>query len=634
MTDTSSATDGAPQQAIFISYRRDDTSGHTGWLYDSLRDHFGAPRLFRDIDAIAPGANFVDAIQESVLGCGALLAIIGREWPDCTNPDGGRRLDDPEDFVRLEIASALEHGVAIIPVLVEGAHMPSSRDLPEPLTELAQLNALEISDSRFDYDVGRLIERLDALVGAPPTAPQGWRPRLRRAMTPWRAIALAILVAAAVVGGALVLPGDGSPSVRPMTGDFNIAVAGFGNLDAQGQATDSPDGLALAQSVHDQLSNALETLGDSGFDVQLRPPEETGVLKGSTREARADAAEATARRIRADVIVYGTLEASVPGRFTPEFFLSEGKLENAEELLGQHELGTSIEIAGDITRNPVARKTLRDQLLGRTQATAEFVVGLSHYALGQFQPALDRFKTAEDADGWDDRDGKEVLYLFLGNAALKLDQLDEAAQQYNRALELNPEYSRAQVGAAEVVFHRSRDNCEAGGVDRDGLTRTVDMFNGALSARLQPALSDIPTKVSFGEGRAHLCLSQAQVADHWADARREFDQVVAEFDKGNKRVTDMAAEAHANLGFIDLPAAGDADAADRYRRAATEYQRAAEITRQQDRKAFFFSMLGFISGRLGETAKAEQAYREAIRLAPDDATRTRYEESRRQLQPR
>ena len=147
---------------IFISYRRDDTAGHTGRLYDRLSDHFGPDQVFMDVDTISPGRDFVDAVQNAVGACDGLVAIIGREWLTISDAAGARRLDDPEDLVRLEITTALERGIRVVPVLVQGTQMPGAADFPDGLKELARRNAQEISDRRFHSDVQRLIEALEA----------------------------------------------------------------------------------------------------------------------------------------------------------------------------------------------------------------------------------------------------------------------------------------------------------------------------------------------------------------------------------------------------------------------------------------------------------------------------------------
>lgn len=145
---------------VFVNYRREDASGYAGRLYEWLSDRFGPSRVFMDISALRPGADFVRAIESEVAACEAVLVVIGRQWLDCS-ADGRRRLDDPHDFVRLEIASALSRDALVIPVLVEGAAMPREKDLPDDLKPLARRHALEVSDGRWEYDAGRLIETLE-----------------------------------------------------------------------------------------------------------------------------------------------------------------------------------------------------------------------------------------------------------------------------------------------------------------------------------------------------------------------------------------------------------------------------------------------------------------------------------------
>ncbi len=148
---------------IFISYRRDDSIGHTGRLYDLLSQHFGRAHVFMDIDTIGPGENFAEVIEKTCDTCEVLLAVIGHSWESVTGQNGIRRLDDPEDFVRLEIGHALEKGLRVVPVLVDGAQMPDAKDLPPDLKNLALRNAWEINDKRFHHDVGQLVEALEKM---------------------------------------------------------------------------------------------------------------------------------------------------------------------------------------------------------------------------------------------------------------------------------------------------------------------------------------------------------------------------------------------------------------------------------------------------------------------------------------
>jgi hypothetical protein len=152
---------GSWSGGIFISYRRDDSAPQAGRLYDHLSAHFGVERVFMDVDTIRLGEDFTRKIRDSLHVTDALLAVIGKRWSETRDDAGARRIDDPNDFVRTEIAIALERGTAVIPVLVGGAKMPREHELPSALAPLARLNAIDVSDSRFTTDVRVLIESLE-----------------------------------------------------------------------------------------------------------------------------------------------------------------------------------------------------------------------------------------------------------------------------------------------------------------------------------------------------------------------------------------------------------------------------------------------------------------------------------------
>ena len=145
---------------VFISYRRQETSHLAGRLYDRLADRFGEDRVFMDVDSIEPGLDFSDAIQQAVGSSDVLLALIGRGWLTATDEDGRRRLDDPDDIVRLEIEAALERGIRVIPLLAESATMPRRQDLPDSLAALVRRNAVRLSHESFRHEATRLIDTL------------------------------------------------------------------------------------------------------------------------------------------------------------------------------------------------------------------------------------------------------------------------------------------------------------------------------------------------------------------------------------------------------------------------------------------------------------------------------------------
>ncbi|MCB9456207.1 MAG: TIR domain-containing protein [Anaerolineaceae bacterium] len=143
--------------SVFINYRRQDSEGYVGRLYDHLLRHFAPQDIFMDVASIEPGQDFVQALDNAVAACDAFVAVIGPQWATVQNEHGERRLDQWNDFVRIEIASAIKQGKLIVPVLVGRARMPAPLDLPEDITALSRRNALELSHGNFASDMERLI---------------------------------------------------------------------------------------------------------------------------------------------------------------------------------------------------------------------------------------------------------------------------------------------------------------------------------------------------------------------------------------------------------------------------------------------------------------------------------------------
>jgi hypothetical protein len=157
--------------SIFLSYRRVDTSGHTGRLSDALEAKFGADAVFHDIQSIEAGRRFDEVIDSALAQCRVFVPLIGDDWLRVTGADGRRRLDDPEDLVRREVVAALRRGIPVIPVLLEGAAMPAPASLPAELQPLTRHQAVEISDTRWDFDVQRLVTAIERVGVAPADAP-------------------------------------------------------------------------------------------------------------------------------------------------------------------------------------------------------------------------------------------------------------------------------------------------------------------------------------------------------------------------------------------------------------------------------------------------------------------------------
>jgi hypothetical protein len=209
---------------VFISYRRQETSGLAGRLYERLAARLNDDQVFMDVDTIAPGLDFAEVITEAVSTCEVLLAVIGPRWLDAKDEAGQRRLEAPDDIVRLEIAAALERNIRVIPILVEGAQMPRRQQLPDDLIKLARRNALSLRHESFRSDADRLLAAIEPLLRPPAAA------------------APAASGPAQVVSGA-VLPTDVVPrpgTVLVLRHDDNVNWVAF-----------SPDGRLLATASYD-----------------------------------------------------------------------------------------------------------------------------------------------------------------------------------------------------------------------------------------------------------------------------------------------------------------------------------------------------------------------------------------------
>jgi hypothetical protein len=153
-------------RGIFLSYRREDAAPYARLLQHQFRERLPDVPVFMDLDSIEAGLDFAEVIREAVDSCAVLVALIGRQWATLADEQGRRRLDDPDDLVRFEVQAALERGVRVIPVLVDGAKPLRQAQLPAGLGKLARLNALELSYGRYEYDADRLFNVIQRMLDA------------------------------------------------------------------------------------------------------------------------------------------------------------------------------------------------------------------------------------------------------------------------------------------------------------------------------------------------------------------------------------------------------------------------------------------------------------------------------------
>ncbi len=153
------------QKRIFISYRRSDSAGHAGRLHDYLKNYFGSGRIFFDVDTIQAGANFEQKISDELDNSEAALVLIGNQWLESKDTEGNRRLDNPNDYVRFEVETALGKNITVIPILLQGTQMPSSNVLPDTLYDLSRRNAIRLNDDHWNSDCSLLAGILKNALG-------------------------------------------------------------------------------------------------------------------------------------------------------------------------------------------------------------------------------------------------------------------------------------------------------------------------------------------------------------------------------------------------------------------------------------------------------------------------------------
>jgi len=234
---------------VFISYRREDSSGYAGRLFDILSTHFGRESIYMDLDMIKGGDNFENVIEEKTSQCDVLLAVIGEKWLTCTGVNGSRRLEMADDFVRLEIAKALERGVRVIPVLVGGATMPRPDDLPNDLRPLSVHQAMDLRDAHFHADAEQLMDELNKTV-------PGITSRLLKPQSSRLALAVfSVLAVVVIVGGILVFR--------------HMKAAAHPNPDSAAHQPSAPaDGaVPSAQAVHPVATDKSQSPATGPADV-------------------------------------------------------------------------------------------------------------------------------------------------------------------------------------------------------------------------------------------------------------------------------------------------------------------------------------------------------------------------------
>ena len=404
-----------------------------------------------------------------------------------------------------------------------------------------------------------------------------------------------------------------------MSGDLNIAVARFSAVGAQGEPAAQVTARALADSVFRQLGPGLTSLEHVGYEIQTRSPRDTGTADAQQAEQRTLQLETLADVAHADLIITANLvTGDGQTSFIPELYIANRKLGGAHELAGYYRLDQVI-VPGDPDSSTAVRVRLREGLLAGARGIARFILGLGFYGVGDYPKAAHEFSRAQQ--DWTDPVGRKLVNLFLGNTAGKRAQLGLARTYYRRALDADPSYGRARLGLAELSYQAaSGRDCQPGRANTDGLRTALTLFQRVLAVGDQSPAADLPTKVAFGLGRTYWCLTESGIADYSAQARAQFTIVIDAFDRGNRRIRELAAQASFGLGLTYLAGQATPDP-EASRRAIEAHERAIRYSLDPHQQADVLESLADIYTTLGDAVRACDAYRRAAVLDPARAAR-------------
>ena len=421
----------------------------------------------------------------------------------------------------------------------------------------------------------------------------------------------------------------------PMDTGFNIVVNQFTVVDKNGSIISSQDGLAVANYIYQQLNYNIRDL-DLGEPYHIQQPDHTCLIKGTSPAAREANAAALAKKINADIIVYGVIHAGdTSASFSPEFYVNYKSFQEAVEITGSHEFGDSLNIV--LPFDPGIKPTEDPELSARTQALSLITIGLSYYSIDNFENASKYFEQAETTRGWPKLPGKEIIYLVLGNTynrrysveqstnyPARAAYLDEALSNYNEALTLSisskDEHAEARVlvGEAGTLYLQAlgdpADN-DFTKMDVGKLNEALKLYDAAFKLITPPDSADIKAKVHFGRAKVYLVLYlRALVMNEDSNtplskANSEFQEVLKEYDDGhgNTRIANLAGHSYAFLGVI-------AQVQKKYDEAIDLTTKAISIASPYY-KSYYNISLGDLYICKRDLDSASKAYQEAFRLA-------------------
>jgi tetratricopeptide (TPR) repeat protein len=526
---------------IFINYRRDDSIGTAGRLHDRLAQTFGRNNLFMDVDHIPAGVDFVNHLNSQVSGCDIFLVIIGPHWLNAHDDHGRRRLDNPDDFVVVEIAAALARNICVIPVLVDGAPVPRADELPDAIKPLVRRNAVEVRNTQFGRDAEALVDKIREALGGPRPAARLW-PSLPsaavRLMGPgrWRGVvaSAAPLLVVGWMGYQVGVPTSSAWTPRTERPDAAASEKAKAADEARRKAEDAERERLVAGKAEEERKAKEAAEADAKRKADEAERQRQATLRAEEERRAKAAAEAEAKR-KAD----------------------EAERQRQATLRAEEERRAKAAAEAEAKRkaDEAERQRLAEADRLARQSRVEFSDGDYNRAIA----------TASEAMRLDPK--STLAFLSRGDAYMKKGDDDRAIVDFNEAIRLNPKFAHAFEHRGFAYGHKNdvdraiADFNEAIRLDPNNAVQLSNRGNAYIKkGDNDRAIADYNEAI-----RLDPTLARAFTGRGFAYMRKgSNNQAMADYSEAIRLRPDFAAGAYCNRGRLKLQlnqASGNSDIA-------------------------------------------------------------------------